>query len=300
MRIDDNWCEKALAVLEGVNANGLITSLSRTYSYEDVKGFDFIASVTTGTDHIDNRDIPLLSLKGEAGLKNIHATSEHTFALILSLVRRIPAAFEDVKQGNWNRDAWQGSELRHKNLGIIGYGRVGQQVARIAEGFGMYYSYYDPAQHQWNTIAWFEKVLRWADIITVHVPLDDTTRNMFGCEQFKMMKKSAYFINTSRGAVVQEHALIWALIEKEIAGAALDVVGNEPDIDPSLKQYINWPDKSNLIITPHIAGNTAESREKTQMMLAEKITAYVNSRAVPTEEDICHSHRKAGLCDGVL
>lgn len=277
MRIDDNWCESALAVLEGINANGLITSLNRAYSYEDCKGFDFIASATTGYDHIDSRDIPLLSLKGEPFLKDIHATSEHVFALILSLIRHIPAAFDDVKQGNWNRDAWQGSELHGKTLGIVGYGRVGKQVARIAEGFGMTVWTCDKTDVSHN----LDNVLRNSDIITVHVPLNDETRYMFGREQFAMMKKSAYFINTSRGGVVNDAELQSALLNRVIAGAALDVFSDEPNVEGSWlwKHLTRHADAMhNLIITPHLGGCTAESREKTQMMMANRIVEYVNAR----------------------
>jgi len=217
-------------------------------------------------------------------LQDVYATAEHTWTLILSLIRKVPFAFDDVKRGNWNREAWQGCELRGKTLGIVGYGRVGQQVAKIAEAFGMNIIWHDKyiPEPPSNTIpACFkvdrtlEVLLKESDIITVHVPLDESTRGMFGVEQFAMMKSTAYFVNTSRGAVVQEDALLWALIEKKIAGAALDVVNDEPNIYHALKMYIDWPDKYNLIITPHCAGNTAESREKTQLFIANKIKEFI-------------------------
>lgn len=270
MRIDDQWCQEALKAVKDVQANVLVTSLNRQYSYDECKQFNVVASCTTGTDHIDNRDIPIISLQGETEfLQDIWATAEMTWALIMSLVRRIPGAFDDVKQGHWNREAFQGIELRGKTLGIVGYGRVGRQVAKLAEAFGMNVLWYDKTTNLNLTY-----ILQRSDIVSVHVPLSAETKGMFGTEQFKQMQPTAYFINTSRGAVVDESALITALCEKWIAGAAIDVAINEPDIWNQLRI---WHDR--LIITPHISGNTAESRKTTQLFIASKIVKYIKESA---------------------
>jgi len=251
----------------------LATSLNRSYSHDECKQFDLIASCTTGTDHIDNRDIPLISLKGETDfLQDVWATAEHTWALIMALIRNIPAAFKDVQQGHWDREKWQGTELHGKTLGIVGYGRVGQQVARFAEAFGMDIMIYDP-NHPLGE-SYLNTVLRRSDIVTVHVPLNDKTRGMFGINQFAQMKPTAYFVNTSRGAVVNEDALVNILFHKLIAGAAIDVVENEPHIPHNLGSLAKYGKR--LIITPHISGCTTESREKTQLFIANKIKEYVN------------------------
>jgi len=273
MRIDDTWGEKALEIVKDINANVLATSLNRSYSHDECKQFDLIASCTTGTDHIDNRDIPLISLKGETDfLQDVWATAEHTWALIMALIRNIPAAFKDVQQGHWDREKWQGTELHGKTLGIVGYGRVGQQVARFAEAFGMDIMIYDP-NHPLGE-SYLNTVLRRSDIVTVHVPLNDKTRGMFGINQFAQMKPTAYFVNTSRGAVVNEDALVNILFHKLIAGAAIDVVENEPHIPHNLGSLAKYGKR--LIITPHISGCTTESREKTQLFIANKIKEYVN------------------------
>lgn len=282
IRLDDDWCKEACDAVKDVKEKVLVTSLNRKYSRQDCAEFDLIASCTTGTDHIDNGDVPLISLKGDTDfLKNIHATAEHTFALILAVLRKVPAAFEDVKAGNWDRDYFQGTELHGKTIGIIGYGRVGQQVHKIANGFGAKVVPYDPYQRIFSedngelyelkpTLEW---VLSNSDIITVHVPLNDETRGMFGPEQFALMKPTAYFINTSRGAVVDEAALWHALSIKRIAGAAIDVCAGEPDfLVPALRSYAR--EHYNLIITPHIGGNTAESRRATQLYIANKILKF--------------------------
>jgi D-3-phosphoglycerate dehydrogenase len=195
----------------------------------------------------------------------------------LALIRRIPAAFDSVKRGEWDRDSFQGTELHGKSLGIIGgAGRVAKQVAQIAYGFGMFPLGIDiiPLKNKKGGYTYAESleyILRESDIITVHVPLNSETQGMFGAEQFAMMKPTAYFINTSRGAVVDEEALVHAL-RGRIAGAALDVLDSEPKI-----RGLAWAHSQiykNLIITPHIAGNTTESRQNCQLHIANKIIDY--------------------------
>jgi D-3-phosphoglycerate dehydrogenase len=213
-----------------------------------------------------------------------------TFALILALIRKVPAAFDSVKRGEWDRDSYQGSELHGKTLGIVGMGRVGSQIRDIAESFGMKVTYCDIEEKtypvaEFDNGRWvdcgmskyenykgLDDLLQNSDIITVHVSLNSETKGMFGREQFAMMKPTAYFINTSRGQVVDETALITALLEKRIAGAAIDVAYNEPAIWDCLRQYTRKYD--NLLITPHLGGQTAESRNKTQLHLADKILNY--------------------------
>jgi D-3-phosphoglycerate dehydrogenase len=233
----------------------------------------FVVSCTTGLDHINTdyckqKGIEVISLRGETEfLQDVHATAEHTWALILALVRKLPFAHNDVCVDNWDRERWQGIELHGKKLGIIGYGRVGRQVAGYVEAFGMFPLVCDKEGH-------LEFVLRNADIVTIHVPLTDETRGMFSYDQFKLMKPTACFINTSRGQVVDEEALLWALEQEKIVGAALDVANGEPNnINPALLEYART--HSNLIVTPHTSGNTQESREKTQVFLATKIKDFI-------------------------
>jgi len=288
----DNCGERALGILRevaevkkerwaGDKYDGLIVGLNTearsqhlSFMFPNLK---FIASCTTGLDHIGvdyckEKGIKIISLQGERDfLQDVYATAEHTWALILSLIRKVPFAFDDVKQGNWNREAWQGTELHGKTLGIVGYGRVGQQVAKIAEAFGMNIIRYDKQKPGYNFYS-INTVLQNSDIITVHVPLNEETQHMFGRHEFEMMKPTAYFINTSRGMVVDTKALVDALRLREIAGAAIDVVEGEPQIPKSIDSYRD----DNFIITPHIAGNTAESREKTQVFIANKIKEFIN------------------------
>lgn len=298
----DKWQPEAKEILKnhltfegGHNFADSIGFISRlnwkvtTELLDDMPKLRFVASCTTGLDHIDvdyckRRGIEIISLQGETDLlRDVWATAEHTWALILSLVRRIPWAFDDVKQGSWERERWQGSELRGKTLGIVGYGRVGQQVARFAEAFGMRVAIYDPYYRNCdqgfygtaNTYSGLEGLLRTADIITVHVPLTDETKNMFGYEQFAQMKSSVMLINTSRGLIINETDLLAALKNKAIAGAALDVLQNEPNVNPEFIRYAK--ENTNLLLTCHLGGNTQESRKATQCFIASKIRGFIEN-----------------------
>lgn len=277
---DDVLCREALSILlkhqTNRNMSILIASLHNHYPYIVCRDYDLIVSMTTNTDHIECKDIPLLSLRGETNfLQEIYATAEHTWALILSLIRKVPFAHNHVCAGNWNRDMWQGTELYGKALGIIGYGRVGRQVAKIAHAYLMKVFVFDRETH--NTLD-LEDVLRLSDIITVHLEANDDTKDMFGEAQFDMMRQTAYFINTSRGSIVNEAALFTALEKKKIAGAALDVLCGEPcPFEGEKEGLLHQMEKVNnkLIITPHIAGNTIESRYKTQIFMANKVVEYL-------------------------
>ena len=193
------------------------------------------------------------------------AVAEHTWALILALARRIVEADEAVRRGaykGWEPAIFLGRTLKGKTLGIIGLGRIGSKVARRASGFEMRVLYNkrkrdELLEKQLGTeFADLETLLSQSDFITLHVPLTEQTRRMINRETIAKMKKGAYLINTARGPVVEEHALVEALRQGHLAGAALDVFENEPNVNPELIGM------ENVILTPHIASATWEVREK--------------------------------------
>lgn len=220
-----------------------------------------IATNTTGTPHIDTdyakkKKIKVVSLAGHTKFLNtITPTAELTFGLIIALTRRIPWAFDSVKRGNWNRWDFGGpSMLSSMSLGIVGMGRLGRMVARYAMGFGMKVSYYDPylkkpgAKKIKRTNS-LEKLVSSNDIITVHIPADEKNRNLFSNSVFSKFKRKSYFINTSRGEIVDSSALIKFLRNDRIAGAAVDVLNGE--FEPGfLKRYlrIRWLNMPEQII----------------------------------------------------
>jgi D-3-phosphoglycerate dehydrogenase / 2-oxoglutarate reductase len=250
-----------------------------------------IVTATTGLNHIDlqeaaRRGIQVFSLRGEAEfLRDIRATAEHTVALILALLRRIPAAFTHVQHGGWNRDLFKGRELHRKAIGVVGYGRLGRLVARYLKSFDMQILAADPYVNadvieEGVALVSLAQLLREADLVTLHVNLCEETRGLIGRELFAAMKHGAWFVNTSRGELVDERALLDALYTRQLAGAALDVLCNEDSSGMQANQLVAYARAhDNLIITPHIGGCTVESMEKTECFLANRLLTLLKHEA---------------------
>lgn len=214
------------------------------------------------------------------------SVAEHTFAMILSITARIAEGDRFTRRGmydGWAPELLLGMDIKGKTLGIIGAGRIGSQVANIAKsGFGMNVIYFDIKKNdefEKATGAEFresvEEVLKEADVVTLHVPLLDSTRHLINKERLGVMKPTAYLVNSSRGPVIDEDALVEALREKKIAGAALDVFENEPALADGLSEL------ENVVITPHIASATIETRQKMSEMAAQNIIAFLEGNIPP-------------------
>jgi D-3-phosphoglycerate dehydrogenase len=227
---------------------------------------------------LERRGIRLVSLRGEVQfLKDVRATAEHTLGLMLALIRHIPQAAADVEAGHWRRDRFEGRELYGKTVGIVGYGRLGQIVSRYLQAFDTQVLISDPKLPAGYSdgaarAATLRHLLQNSDIVTLHVNLCDETLGFFTAENFQTMKPGSYFINTARGELIDEVALLEGLSSGRIAGAALDVLCEESSsgmADHPLVEYARRND--NVIITPHLGGCTAESKRKTESFLAEKV-----------------------------
>ena len=246
-----------------------------------------LVSATTGLDHIDleaaaAHDVTVLSLRGETEfLKGMSATAELAWGLLLSLLRRIPQATDSVKGGGWDRDAFRGNELRGKQLGILGLGRLGRMVAEYGRAFGMSVAAYDPYASDWpmgvEPCSAVEDLMEDAQVLSIHVPLNDETRGMIDATMLARLPEGAVLINTSRGAVVDEAALLEALGSGRLAGAGLDVVAEEFCGGPSQALLAYARDHGNLIITPHMGGATVESMEKAEVFIAHKLVRFLES-----------------------
>ena len=246
-----------------------------------------IVTATTGLDHIDlgyaqERGITVLSLRGETEfLQEVRATAEHTWALLLGLLRNIVPASIAARQGNWDRDRFRGRELNGKRLGIVGLGRLGQKVAGYGQVFGMDVGAFDPFVEEWidgvRRELTLSDLLRKSDILSLHVPLNTDTQGMIGATELALLPAGAVLVNTSRGQLIDESALIKALKRKHLAGAALDVVAQERNSEnrrlSPLLDYAGTRD--NLLITPHIGGATYESMAKTEVFMAHKLTKFL-------------------------
>lgn len=218
----------------------------------------------------DNIDIPAATEKGVVVTNTPsdevnEAVAEHTWALMLSMVRRVVEADEAVRRGayhGWEPDIFVGSSLKGKILGIIGMGRIGSMVARRAKGFDMQVLYnkrspdHEAEKELGIKFATIEELLAYADVVSLHVPLNEETRHMMNPVTLSKMKPGSYLINTARGPVVDEHALVDALRSGHLAGAGIDVFDNEPNVHPELIGM------ENVVLTPHIASATHEAREK--------------------------------------
>ena len=213
---------------------------------------------------------------------NTIAAAEHTMALMLTLLRRIPAADASVKRGEWERGRYTGEELRGKTLGIIGLGKIGKAVARRAAGFEMRVVASDPyltedqvAEHGARLVG-LPELLHRSDVITVHTPLMPQTRGLIGRAQLDATKRGAYVLNVARGGIVDEQALADALASGQLAGAAVDVYSAEPMTPEN-------PLRSapNVVFTPHLGASTAEAQDRVGLEMAEQVTMALSGVTPP-------------------
>jgi D-3-phosphoglycerate dehydrogenase len=267
----------AQQLLSNVGSYDVIIVRSRTKITKEViqkaAKAKIIARVGVGLDNIDTEEAKKRNIEViNAGEASITAVSELVLGLMFSLCRSIPFANYETKKGNWVKKNLIGNELKGKYLGIIGLGKIGRNVARLARGLRMNLIGYDVVPIDKSFIQEvslittdLKTLLQSSDFITCHVPLTEQTKYIINKESISNMKSTAFLINTSRGEVIEESALIEALQNNRIAGAALDVFETEP---PSNEELLSLP---NLICTPHIGAQTKEGQELASLVIAEKI-----------------------------
>src|SRR5580698_7818799 len=230
---------------------------------------------------VDNVDIEAATKNGTVVMNtpggNTVTTAELSFAMLLSLARKVPQAHATMVAGKWDRKLFQGAELQGKTLGILGMGRIGTEVAKRAIAFGMRVIAYDPylTEERAKAIgAGFadrvDQVYFAADFITVHMPVTPETKNMLNAAAFTKMKPGVKIVNCARGEIIAENDLIAALDSGKVAGAALDVFSVEPM--PADHPFRKHP---NLILTPHLGASTEEAQEKCGIEVAEVIAGYL-------------------------
>lgn len=234
-----------------------------------------IGRAGVGTDNIDTNEA---TRKGiivmNAPFGNIVSAAEHTIALMLSLARNIPQANQRLKERQWDRKSFTGTEFNKKTLGIIGIGKVGKEVAIRAKSFNMNLIAYDPyiskeaADELEVTLMELNDVLKASDFITIHTPLTPTTKNLISEKELSMTKPSLRIVNCARGGIINEESLIKAIKEKKIAGAALDVYEQEPPLESELLTL------DNVITTPHLGASTIEAQTNVSTDIADQIIEY--------------------------
>ncbi len=231
---------------------------------------------------VDNIDLEAATLRGIAVVNaptgNTVAAAEHAIALMLALARHVPQADASLKRGEWRRTEFMGTEVRNKVLGVVGLGRVGSEVARRAAGFSMRLLGYDPfvtpdfARHLGVELVSMERLLEESDFITLNTALTDATKDLIGEKALAMVKPGVRLVNAARGGLVDESALLKALEEDRVAGAALDVFSQEP---PGESPLLTHP---RVVVTPHLGGSTAEAQAEVAREVAEQVLEVLAGR----------------------
>ncbi|RPI19391.1 MAG: hypothetical protein EHM58_01885 [Ignavibacteriae bacterium] len=230
-----------------------------------------LCTASTGTDNVDVEYAKMKKIKVlNVPDGNYVSAAEHTFAMLLAIVKNITEANDDMKKDIYDYKRYLNYELRGKTIGIIGVGRVGSTVAKYARAFNMNILGNDIKPGLKNKYPWIkfvskEELLKSSNIVSVHTPLDSSTRNLLDKNRLSLLKKSTVLLNCARGGIVDESVLIKMLKQKKIFFAGLDVFVNEPYIN---KSFLELP---NIILTPHLAGKTKESRERISLNLAKQI-----------------------------
>ncbi|MEZ4423315.1 MAG: NAD(P)-dependent oxidoreductase [Gemmatimonadota bacterium] len=295
--VEDGPVDRAALVERARAVDALIVRLGHRVDAEVLgrpSRLQAVVTATTGLDHVDlgaaeAAGVAVLSLRGErAFLEGIRATVEHTFALLLTLLRRTHRASAHVEAGGWERDRFRGHELAGRTLGIVGLGRIGTAVAELGTAFRMPVLAYDPFREGWpgtvERASSLADLLGRAQVLSLHVPLADETRNLIGSNELGLLPEGAFVINTARGGVLDEDALLAALDTGRLGGAALDVLQGEEEgrpLRPALLERARGGDR--LVVTPHIGGATWESMEKTEVFMAEKLEAALMGAAAGKE-----------------
>jgi len=239
---------------------------------------------------VDNVDVEAATRRGivvaNAPESTVTSAAEQTIGLLVALARNIPQAHAALKQGRWERSAWGGVELEGKTLGVLGFGRIGQQVARRALGLGMRVVAYDPfvAKERFRELGVervesADDVLAVAEFLTLHLPLTPETRGFLGREAIAKLPDGARVINAARGELVDEEALVEALRSGKLAAAAVDVYSKEPYEGPLLEL-------DNVVATPHLAASTEEAQDRAGVIVAEQVVAALEGGLVTNAVNI--------------
>ena len=263
----------------------LVNKLDEEF-FEKCPRIKAVANVAVGYDNIDI---------GAASKRNVLAcntpgvltdtTADLAFALLMAVARRVPESERYLRTGQWKSfslDLLLGIDVHHKTLGIVGLGRIGQAVAARASGFSMNILYSqnnrasEDIEKKYNaTYVPMEELLQESDFVSIHCPLNNKTRGLIGKDQFKLMKKSAFIVNTARGAVINELEMIEALRSKTIAGAGLDVFSHEPNVPKELQEL------DSVVLLPHIGSASIETRCAMARMAVEAIIKSFNQEEPP-------------------
>jgi glyoxylate reductase len=277
---DSDWpAERSEVLTRSVGKDGLLVMTNDAVDDELLAAagaqLRIVANHAVG---IDNVDLAAATRRGVlvANTPEVltRTTAELTIALVLDLLRRVSEGDRIVRSGRpwiWSPTFMLGVGLAGRTLGIVGLGRIGSEVAKLAEAFGMQVVYASRSETRGSGYERLEldELLGRADVVSLHCPLTDETHHLIGAAALRLMRRDAFLVNTTRGAVVDEAALVEALREGEIAGAALDVYEREPEVHPGLLEL------ENVVLAPHLGSGTKETREAMGMLCVEALRAVL-------------------------
>jgi len=284
-QVDENTGLKEDQLCEIIGNYDALVVRSQTKATKKVidaaKKLRVIGRAGVGVDNVDveaatRRGIIVMNTPGG----NTISTAEHTFSMMLSLARKIPQANASMKAGKWDRKSFEGTEVRHKTLGIIGMGRIGSEVAKRAQVFGMQVLAYDPflsafrAKSLQVEVVELDELYKRSDFITVHVPSTDQTKGMINKAAMAKMKKGVRLINCARGGIIVEADLAEAIKSGHVGGAAIDVYDPEPPKDIPVR------DLDQVILTPHLGASTHEAQETCGIEIAEQIAEALSGGTI--------------------
>ena len=239
-----------------------------------------INTISTGTNHIDSdycksNNIQIWSLKKDYELiEDIPSTSELAFGLMMSLMRNIPKSFHSVRDGNWDWEPFLGNEIKGKTIGVVGYGRLGKIMCKLFDGWGVKLLATDPYERITTARGVpLDELLKKSDVVFLHIHVTNETRDMVDSEFLSKMKRGSYLINTSRGELVDEDAIIESIQNGHLNGYGTDVIKDEfDDIQSSKLVEFSINPNNNVIITPHVGGMTIEAQKKSYNWTIEKFS----------------------------
>jgi glyoxylate reductase len=285
----DDGLTREVLIQRAAGKQAIVSQVTDSLTREvlsQLKGVGMIGHLGVGYDNIDVAAASELNIlvSNTPGVLD-DTTADLAFALMLAAARRIPESHNYIHNGQWKRwtlDLMMGLDIHHRTLGILGMGRIGQAVARRGRGFSMRILYHNrtrlsPAIEQELQAEWVnrERLLKDSDFVSIHLPLTPASKRSIGEAELRMMKRDAILVNTARGLVVDEEALVRALKEKWIAAAGLDVFEKEPAVHPGLLEC------PNAVLSPHIGSSTIATRTKMTMMVAENVVAALEGKRPP-------------------
>jgi D-3-phosphoglycerate dehydrogenase len=270
--------------------DGIVIRSATTLTAELIDRAERLKVIGRAGVGVDNVDVEAATRRGivvaNAPESTVVSAAEQTIGLLVALARNIPQAHAALKEGRWERSRWSGIELDGKVLGVVGFGRIGQQVARRALGLGMRVVAYDPfvSEERFRELgverrATLDEILGAADVVTLHSPLTDETRGLIGRDAIAKMRDGARLVNAARGPLVDEEALAEAIRSGKLAGAALDVFSEEPYRGPLLEL-------DEVVTTPHLAASTDEAQDRAGVIVAEQVVAALDGGLVTNAVNI--------------